>query len=143
MIYFRKMEKKNRLLQLIEHYSDGNKAKFAAKIGVKPQTISMWLARDTLDYDLIFTTCEYLSAEWLITGEGEMIKHSREAKTPAGAVTTEHADKAPAAPYNSCTDRHLLDIIRQQAEEIGRLKERLHTLQTADKTDENSPLNTT
>ena len=137
------MDKKNRLLQLIGHYSDGNKAKFAAKIGVKPQTISMWLARDTLDYDLIFTTCEYISAEWLITGEGEMIKHSRETKAPADAVTTEHADKAPAAPSNSYTNGHLLDIIRQQAEEIGRLKERLHTLQTTNKAYENSPPNTT
>ena len=83
------------------------------------------------------------SAEWLITGEGEMIKHSNEAKTPAGAATTGHAGKAPAAPPNSCTDRLLLDIIRQQAEEIGRLKERLHALQAADKTDKNSPPNTT
>ena len=72
-----------------------------------------------------------------------MIKHSNETKEPADAATTEHADKAPAAPSNSYTNGHLLDIIRQQAEEIGRLKERLHTLQTADKTDKNSPPNTT
>ena len=71
------------------------------------------------------------SAEWLITGEGEMIKHSSEAKTPAGAVTTQHAGKAPAASSNSSTDRILLDIIRQQAEEIGQLKERLRVLKAA------------
>lgn len=125
------MEKKDRLHQLIEHYSGGNKGKFAAKIGVKPQTLSMWLARGTLDYDVVFTHCEHLNGEWLITGEGEMIKHSNEAKAPAANVSTEHADKTPVAPSNSSTDNQLLDIIRQQAEEIGQLKERLRVLKAA------------
>ena len=120
-----------------------SKRQFYDKIGVSRGTLESKTGATEDVVAKFLATYPEVSAEWLITGEGEMIKHSGEAKAPAGAVTTERADKAPAAPSNSYTDRHLLDIIRQQAEEIGRLKERLHTLQTADKTDKNSPPNTT
>ena len=49
------MEKKDMLEMLINHYCDGNKAQFAAKLGIKPQTISMWLNRGTYDAELILT----------------------------------------------------------------------------------------
>lgn len=58
---------------LVNYYSDGNKAKFAAKLGVKPQTISTWISRDSFDVDLIYSKCEGIKAEWLLTGEGEMV----------------------------------------------------------------------
>ena len=57
---------------LIGHFTDGNKAQFAKMLGVSPQTISAWLARNTFDSELIYAKCRYLSANWLLTGEGEM-----------------------------------------------------------------------
>lgn len=67
--------KKNVMLEmLINHYCDGNKAQFAAKLGIKPQTISMWLNRCTYDSELIFTKCESVSGDWLLGGEGSMTK---------------------------------------------------------------------
>jgi len=56
---------------LVNHYCDGNKAKFAAKIGVRPQTINTWISRDSFDAELIYSKCEGIKAEWLLTGEGE------------------------------------------------------------------------
>lgn len=61
---------------LIGHFTDGNKAQFAKMLGVSPQTISAWLARNTFDSELIYTKCRYLNADWLLTGEGEMLKTS-------------------------------------------------------------------
>lgn len=61
---------------LIGHFTDGNKAQFAKMLGVSPQTISAWLARNTFDSELIYTKCRYLNADWLLTGEGEMFKTS-------------------------------------------------------------------
>lgn len=69
-----RMTKKERLEALIAHYSDGKPTKFAKFLGVAPSTISSWLKRDTYDYELLFAKCESLSAEWLITGKGEMLK---------------------------------------------------------------------
>lgn len=70
--------KTERLEQLIDYYSEGKPTLFAQKIGVAPSTISSWLARNTLDYDLIFAKCEDISPEWLLTGHGNMIKQEEE-----------------------------------------------------------------
>ncbi len=58
---------------LIRHYTKGNKAKFATKIGVSPQTLSKWLGRNTYDAEILFKHCEGISAEWLLSGMGEML----------------------------------------------------------------------
>lgn len=68
------MDKKNMLLSLIEHYSNGNKAQFANRLGITPQGVSTWLKRNTFDSELIFAQCEDLSAQWLLTGKGSMLK---------------------------------------------------------------------
>ncbi len=68
------MEKKEILQSLINHYTDGNKSRFAEMIEVTPQTVSSWISRNTFDLDRIYSKCEGVSAHWLLTGEGEMMK---------------------------------------------------------------------
>ncbi|MDE6339246.1 MAG: helix-turn-helix domain-containing protein [Muribaculaceae bacterium] len=67
------MTKIERLKKLIEYYTSGKPSVFAKHLGVAPSTISSWLARDSMDYDLIFAKCENLNPTWLLTGNGEMI----------------------------------------------------------------------
>lgn len=71
------MDKKLMLETLINSYTDGNKARFAAKIGITPQLISNWLARNTFDAELLYAKCENISAGWLLSGEGEMLSDRR------------------------------------------------------------------
>lgn len=71
------MNKKDMIIALIQHYSEGNKANFAKKIGIKPQSVSTWIARETFDMDLIFAKCEGLSPYWLLTGDGPMLEEKR------------------------------------------------------------------
>lgn len=59
---------------LIRHYTKGNKAKFATMIGVSPQTLSKWLGRNTFDAEVLYKYCEGISAEWLLSGMGEMFR---------------------------------------------------------------------
>lgn len=69
------MSKKEILEALISHYAAGNKTHFAELLGVKPQTISSWLSRDTFDADLIYNKCIGVSGDWLLSGGGgEMLK---------------------------------------------------------------------
>ena len=68
------MGKKDRLLSMIGHYSGGNKSEFARMIGVSPQAISTWISRDTFDIDTIYSKCVNVSPEWLLTGNGPMLK---------------------------------------------------------------------
>lgn len=60
---------------ILSHYTNGNKAKFANILGVSPQTISAWVARSTFDSELIYTKCSDISADWLLTGKGPMLKN--------------------------------------------------------------------
>lgn len=59
---------------IIDYYTNGNKAKFAGILGVSPQTVSAWLARNTFDSELLYAKCSDISAEWLLTGKGSMLK---------------------------------------------------------------------
>jgi hypothetical protein len=68
------MDKQLIIKKLIEYYSKGSNSSFASKLGVKPQTISTWLKRGTFDIELIFAKCEGISANWLLTGQGNMLQ---------------------------------------------------------------------
>lgn len=77
------MTKAERLNKIIAYYTDGKPSVFAKKLGVAPSTVSSWLARDTMDYDLIFAKCENISSNWLMTGEGNMLNDYSEPKANA------------------------------------------------------------
>lgn len=67
------MDKKKMLEALISHFTNGNKAQFAKHLGVSPQTISAWIARNTFDSELIYAKCRYINPSWLLTGQGNML----------------------------------------------------------------------
>lgn len=71
------MNKKGQLESLINYYTDGNKTQFANMLGIKPQTVNSWFLRDTFDLELIYSKCIDISSDWLLTGEGEMLKSER------------------------------------------------------------------
>lgn len=74
------MQKSDMLECLINYYADGNKAKFSAQIGVKPQTVSAWISRNTFDAEALYANCKGISADWLLSyGEGDMIKSNNAA----------------------------------------------------------------
>ena len=94
------MNKKDMILALIEHYSGGNKAQFANLLGITPQGLSTWIKRETFDIELIFSKCEGLSANWLLTGKGSMIK-GNDAVLPKAIHTTNSKDGIPLIPFSA------------------------------------------
>lgn len=108
------MNKKEMILSLIEHYSNGNKAQFARILGITPQGLSTWISRGTFDIELVYAKCEDISPDWLLTGRGEMCKTKG---TSSGTK-----EKSPLIS-------ELLDTIKEQAETIGRLKARIEDLE--------------
>lgn len=67
------MEKKDILLQVIEHYAQGNKTRFAKMLGVTPQALGNMLARNSLDVEKILTNCVNVNPAFLLTGEGSIV----------------------------------------------------------------------
>lgn len=113
--------------RLVNHYTSGNKSKFASMLGVTPQTINTWMARNTFDIELLFAKCEYISAEWLLTGEGDMIKPETQPNASSNTVSP---------PSECCEDgviSTLKDIIKEQAKEIVRLEMEVETLKNGTK----------
>lgn len=60
---------------LVNVYSDGNNKDFARMLGVSSQTISNWKRSERHpDLRLIYTKCENLSGDWLLSGEGDIFR---------------------------------------------------------------------
>lgn len=59
---------------LVDKFESGNKKRFAQRLGITPQTLSTWFKRNTFMPSKILAGCEGVSAEWLLTGEGPMIR---------------------------------------------------------------------
>ena len=77
------MDKSFIINQIKLHLGIKTDSEFAEFLGVKQPTISTWRKRNTIDYDLIITKCNNIDANWLLTGEGEMLKSDN--NTPAVA----------------------------------------------------------
>ena len=90
------MEKKDRLLSLIGHYSGGNKSEFARMIGVSPQAVNTWITRNTFDIDIVYAKCLNVSPDWLLTGKGNMLKEKEKEDVSAPVVSY---DSKVGQPY--------------------------------------------
>lgn len=112
---------------LITYYTNGNKAQFAKYIGVSPQTISAWLSRNTFDNELLYTHCVDVSAEWLLAGEGPMLKTSPSGSENTPAITPK-PPKSTKVPQKGETTTFLSyirekdAIIEQKNAEITNLR---------------------
>lgn len=122
------MTKSEQLLALIEHYSGGNKAKFAAKMGLKPSSIASWITRNTFDVDIIYAKCEHISAHWLLTGEGDMLRGEGDEEIKRGGDDSLDVPMSNVGKESSSAEviAYLVGVIQRQAEEIGCLKNMLN-----------------
>lgn len=60
---------KNAIIQrLKEYYGLSTNAELADKLGVAQNTISGWIKRNSIDYDLVFSKCEGVDFNWLVSG---------------------------------------------------------------------------
>lgn len=71
-----------RIAQIISEFCE-SKADFARKVREKPQTISNWVARDngTNVLNKIIEVFPEVNMDWLMTGQGEMLKEAKQEKT--------------------------------------------------------------
>lgn len=75
------------------HYGFKSNAEFARFLEITPQILSNWRARNSIDYDLIYTKCVDIDANWLLTGEGPMLKNKRYDEIE---VNTNNLNKQPS-----------------------------------------------
>lgn len=82
------MEKRDILLQVIQHYTNGNKAQFARMIGTIPQNVSSWIARNSFDVDIVSAKCVGVNPAFLLSGEGPITLDAGVSTPSASSSTT-------------------------------------------------------
>lgn len=70
------LDKREKLKIIIRECADDNQRLLAKMLGISPSTIASWIQRNTYDVELLANCIPDLSAEWLLRGEGEMLKGS-------------------------------------------------------------------
>lgn len=68
------LEKSLILDRIKKAYTLKSNAKLASFLGIPPTTLSSWYSRNTFDLDLIYEKCVEINLNWLLTGEGEMLR---------------------------------------------------------------------
>lgn len=115
----------NRLKSALSVSTD---TELADLLGIKKATLSNWRNRNSIDLPLVFSFCERINIDWLMTGDGNMLK--QEEKSNLIAAEPDQKYKAESTPIveNAMIERFLMQI-KDLAEEIGRLKERIKQLE--------------
>lgn len=63
--------------ELSKCYTQGNDAAFARMLGITPQGLSSWKARNSFDFDILYSKCVDVNPEFLFTGEGPIKKSNQ------------------------------------------------------------------
>lgn len=82
------MDKSLIINEIKSHLNYKTDTELADFLGVKQPTISTWRKRNTIDYELIIAKCNDIDANWLLTGEGSMLKQKSTLKTVAEPIAS-------------------------------------------------------
>lgn len=101
-------------------------ADLAAFLGVSRATISNWGARNSIDYDLVFSKCEHINLDWLITGRGTMNFDKQKNQITEAEVTNKTRETIFYELYKEQEVEN-----RELLKENGRLEERIRQLENS------------
>ena len=73
----------------------------AELLGISKATLSNWKSRNSIDIPLVFSKCEQISIDWLLTGHGPILKTkgSNQSYCVAEDAIPDHKDKENKAIY--------------------------------------------
>lgn len=100
------MVDKSKILSALKEYSGfKTDAEFAKFLGISPQNLSKWHARNTFDVDKIVNLFPNISKIYLLTGEGDMIKNTDGNNMLASELLSEYhskcSNKIPLLPITA------------------------------------------
>ncbi len=128
------MSDKTAILGRIKEYYDFNTdSELADFLGIQRSTLSNWTKRNTIDYDLVFSKCEQIDKNWLLTGSGSMLRESKtnhtEIQKTSGLTSSKNIDNQNENSNNNANTQEnnllittLLERLEKQSEVIGVLK---------------------
>lgn len=114
-----------RILYIIDNQYNGSQKKFAERIGFAAQVVFNIVSgrKSKPSYDVLYailSTNDYINAEWLIMGHGEMMKEKKEI-----IVTPDIEKDSYIIELQKDKIRHLEKELQDQKREIEQLKKEL------------------
>ncbi len=102
-------------------------------LGINKSTLANWYSRNTMDYDLVFSICEHLNLNWILTGEGEMLANPDENELNCSFepdLTSDYERKFLEKQLDKKDNEiaKLTQKIIQLNKEVGALEERIKIL---------------
>ncbi len=71
-------ESRRKMLEdIMEHFGIESQAAFAKRLGITPQNMSSWFSRGAYNEEVLAVAFPELSGDWLLLGEGPMLKADR------------------------------------------------------------------
>lgn len=89
-----KVDKKLILNKIKDGYKFNSDTEFAKFLGIRPQTLSNWMTRNSFDVDVLYTKCVGINTDFLLSGIGSVFKSKEE-------VLSTFANPAPTSYLNS------------------------------------------
>lgn len=102
----------DRILQLVDYYGSGKNTIFANKIGVTESNVRSWLNNTLPKVDAIEKIarfCDGVSLDWIVLGEGSMLKS--DVSVPMGAQEGE--SERPSNALETSTSSVILELVEQ------------------------------
>jgi len=66
------------LNKIKEYYNFKTDKEFADFLGIAPTTLSSWYSRNRIDHLLVYERCKEIDGNFLLTGEGDMLRRPGE-----------------------------------------------------------------
>ena len=108
---------------IISEQMDSNKSNIAQKLGLKANTFSEILNnRMNVGTDIISTLCEVYNAspDWILTGRGDMFRNDQKiGNIDSSNVVGANVNGTGINIHGASSE--LIDVIKQQQEQIGKL----------------------
>jgi hypothetical protein len=73
-----KLDKTLILNRVKEKKNFSTNTELALFLGISLTTLSNWYARNSIDFDILFTKCESMDANWLLSGRSEILEKPSE-----------------------------------------------------------------
>jgi len=101
------------------YYNFKSNTDFAKFLGIAPQTLSSWYSRCSVDYELLYAKCVDIDANWLLSGNGTMLRNE---------IAKEIRSDNPTPVVDSASMGFILDRYEALAVENAQLKQEVEQL---------------
>jgi uncharacterized coiled-coil protein SlyX len=109
------------LARIKEYYGFNTDIDLANFLGIQRSTVSNWVKRNSIDYDLVFSKCVHMDKNWLLNGQESMLRetpaeNTTPQATPVLASNKKNKGDTSNAPAQEHT--HIIDKLFQETKEL-------------------------